>query len=341
MTEYLIITSRNLEDITLQELKENNIKILNKDYRKLKVESNNPQELLKLKSPDDIIIFLKEFEDTNHFTGNLDNIVKKIKELDLTNAIKICKQVREIKEPTFAVTASIIGKRQFRQDYLKFKVASVLKTKKLIHQEESKPEIDFHIIIFNNSINLGIRLTKNPLYKRYYKVKALKGSLKANIAYCMLRLGEVKPEEIVLDPFCGAGTIPIEAALLGAKTFGFDIDKEAIRLAKRNTGRAKTQVTYEIKDSRNTNLEPKSIDKIVSNLPFNKQIGIDSPRRFFTKVLQESDKILKSKGKMIFLTIHSRLIKDLLNETKSFKLINEREISLFGLKPVILIIQKN
>jgi len=43
-----------------------------------------------------------------------------------------------------------------------------------------------------------------------------------------------KPEELVLDYFCGAGTTAVEAKLLGRKCIAFDINDRAIELAKKN-----------------------------------------------------------------------------------------------------------
>jgi hypothetical protein len=43
-----------------------------------------------------------------------------------------------------------------------------------------------------------------------------------------------KPEELVLDYFCGAGTTAVECKLLGRKCIAFDINNKAIELAKKN-----------------------------------------------------------------------------------------------------------
>lgn len=43
-----------------------------------------------------------------------------------------------------------------------------------------------------------------------------------------------KPGELVLDYFCGAGTTAVEAKLLGRKCIAFDINDQAIELAKKN-----------------------------------------------------------------------------------------------------------
>jgi DNA modification methylase len=43
-----------------------------------------------------------------------------------------------------------------------------------------------------------------------------------------------KPDELVLDYFCGAGTTAVECKLLGRKCIAFDINDKAIELARRN-----------------------------------------------------------------------------------------------------------
>ncbi len=43
-----------------------------------------------------------------------------------------------------------------------------------------------------------------------------------------------KPDELVLDYFCGAGTTAVEAKLLGRKCIAMDINDKAIELAKKN-----------------------------------------------------------------------------------------------------------
>ncbi|MDN3512979.1 MAG: hypothetical protein NG747_01110 [Candidatus Brocadia sp.] len=62
------------------------------------------------------------------------------------------------------------------------------------------------------------------------------GKLKASIAHHLIKTF-VPENGTILDPFCGAGTIPFEAALNGRKSFGFDISIPAyyISTAKVNT----------------------------------------------------------------------------------------------------------
>lgn len=338
---FIVITPRNLEDVASRELYRKNIKAGKEHYRKIIVDyDGEPSKLAELKAPDDVLIYLGEFRDTGHFTGNLIDLCKNLKKFDLKRAIEVCKKVREIPEKaSFAITISTIGERNFTQEYLKKKVGETLSNNNLIFKEEGKPDLDFSLIIENEKVFFGLRLFKEPLHKRAFKKFTLPASLKSNLAFAMLDLADVSQEDVVLDPMCGIGTIPIEAAFIGAKAIGFDINEESIKLAKKNAKKAGKEINFEVKDATKTGLDKESIDKIVSNLPFGKQVSIDSNKELFRKFLKEIARILKKGGKAAFLTTHVKLIKALAKEA-NLKLIASREISLFGLEPVILIFRK-
>ncbi|MBI4653086.1 50S ribosomal protein L11 methyltransferase [Candidatus Kuenenbacteria bacterium] len=62
-----------------------------------------------------------------------------------------------------------------------------------------------------------------------------KGMLPPKLAQIMLNLGQIKKEQIILDPFCGSGTILQEASLMGYENvIGSDIDFNSIKTTKKN-----------------------------------------------------------------------------------------------------------
>lgn len=63
----------------------------------------------------------------------------------------------------------------------------------------------------------------------------ISGMLPPKIAKMMINLARIKPNNTVLDPFCGSGTIIQEAILLGYKNIiGSDISEKAINDTKKN-----------------------------------------------------------------------------------------------------------
>ncbi|MFW6279182.1 MAG: THUMP domain-containing class I SAM-dependent RNA methyltransferase, partial [Bacillota bacterium] len=53
------------------------------------------------------------------------------------------------------------------------------------------------------------------LHKRGYRDMATEAPLQETIAAGMIYLSKWEPDRILIDPFCGSGTIPIEAAMMG------------------------------------------------------------------------------------------------------------------------------
>lgn len=52
------------------------------------------------------------------------------------------------------------------------------------------------------------------LHKRGYRVDQGEAPLKETLAASLIKLTNWKPDRPFVDPFCGSGTIPIEAALI-------------------------------------------------------------------------------------------------------------------------------
>jgi tRNA G10 N-methylase Trm11 len=63
----------------------------------------------------------------------------------------------------------------------------------------------------------------------------LRGMLPPKLAKIMINLSGIKKDESLLDPFCGTGTVLMEASTLGYKNlFGSDLDVKAIEETKEN-----------------------------------------------------------------------------------------------------------
>ena len=62
---------------------------------------------------------------------------------------------------------------------------------------------------------LTIDTSGTGLHKRGYRTDQGEAPLKETLAAALILLTNWKPDEPFVDPFCGSGTIPIEAALIG------------------------------------------------------------------------------------------------------------------------------
>lgn len=78
---------------------------------------------------------------------------------------------------------------------------------------ETGIEYQIQFTIIDDIVTLMIDTTGAALHKRGYRAKSNLAPLRETIAAAMVMLSYWKFEEPFLDPFCGSGTIPIEAAM--------------------------------------------------------------------------------------------------------------------------------
>ena len=81
--------------------------------------------------------------------------------------------------------------------------------------EEKGPRYKIEVGILKDVVTLTIDTSGAGLHKRGYRKLVSQAPLKETLAAAMIMLSYWKAERPLIDPFCGSGTIPIEAALLG------------------------------------------------------------------------------------------------------------------------------
>ena len=144
--------------------------------------------------------------------------------------------------------------------------------------EETGSLYQIQFLILKDMVSLMIDTSGAGLYKRGYRRHAGPAPLKETLAAAMADLSRVRANHTVIDPMCGSGTILIEAAMKAKNIapglhrhftaqqwqnmpqiiwkreeeaardairrdsafegFGYDIDQQALQLAKENAGKA-------------------------------------------------------------------------------------------------------
>jgi putative N6-adenine-specific DNA methylase len=81
---------------------------------------------------------------------------------------------------------------------------------------ETGAPVDVEIVLRDDRASVCLDTTGPGLHKRGYRLEAGEAPLRENIAAALVLLSRWDPSRPFADPLCGAGTIAIEAALLGA-----------------------------------------------------------------------------------------------------------------------------
>ncbi len=79
----------------------------------------------------------------------------------------------------------------------------------------AEASVTLKIRIEDDLCTISLDTSGAPLHKRGYKVAVGKAPLRESMAAALLRAGGYKPGMPVVDPMCGSGTFPIEAAQAG------------------------------------------------------------------------------------------------------------------------------
>lgn len=103
------------------------------------------------------------------------------------------------------------------QAIVKKAIVEKLKTayKKTSWLDETGPLFKIEVAILKDKVSLTLDTSGQGLHKRGYRVGQGDAPLKETLAAALIQLTTWNPDRPFVDPFCGSGTIAIEAALIG------------------------------------------------------------------------------------------------------------------------------
>lgn len=82
--------------------------------------------------------------------------------------------------------------------------------------QEDGESFPIRVFLMKDEVTIGLDTTGESLHKRGYRKLTAKAPIAENLAAALIMLTPWKQDRILIDPFCGSGTIPIEAAMMAA-----------------------------------------------------------------------------------------------------------------------------
>jgi tRNA (guanine6-N2)-methyltransferase len=106
------------------------------------------------------------------------------------------------------------------------------------------------------------------------------------------------------------------SALLGyIEVLGGDIRPEAVAAARRNAQAAGVNIPLEVWDARSLPLDTSSVTRVITNLPFGKQIGTpEANEQLYPALLEEFGRVLATGGVLVAITSQDRTFQQVLTE---------------------------
>jgi len=277
--------------------------------------------LLRLRTTEDVFLYAWGTDSLTYRSVDLESIRRwTAREVNWQHLLRLHHAVRPKPKgrPTYHFVAQMTGEHGYRRKDALEALGRGLSGK---FPESWRPAdegaaVEVWLTIHGSTAICGLRLSDRSMRHRTYKIEHARASLRPTVAAAMVRLAEVRPGQTVLDPTCGAGTILAEAhgALAHSRQsstmLGGDIDPSALRMAATNLRRLGRTLLCRWDASR-LPLAEASIDRILSNPPFGKQLGRpEEIRPLYRRVVRECDRILKPAGRAVLLVGDFRLLGD-------------------------------
>ncbi|MDK2745587.1 MAG: THUMP domain-containing protein [Nitrospira sp. BO4] len=80
--------------------------------------------------------------------------------------------------------------------------------------DTERPNIKLDAFLDQSTVTFYVDTSGEPLFKRGHRTMSVEAPLRENLAAGILRLAGWTPKDVLVDPMCGGGTIPLEAALM-------------------------------------------------------------------------------------------------------------------------------
>lgn len=165
--------------------------------------------------------------------------------------------------------------------------------------DTTDPDIVFNLHISNDQVTVSIDSSVIPLFKRGYRKEQGLAPMNEVLAAGIIMLSGWNAETSILDPMCGSGTIPIEAALIASRippgkfrsSFGFqrwtDYNEEIFKSIKQECEDAIIKPGIKISCS---DISEISVDQARKNIESAGLSGIITPERADFRNLKADDK---------------------------------------------------
>jgi tRNA (guanine6-N2)-methyltransferase len=241
-------------------------------------------QVLALRTADDVFLKVADVDGPGPARADLPPFARNVARLNWDRALRDVRLLREMPEhATFDVVASIEGRRGYNRFGVEHcagvELARVLGGTFLERDTDGRPgpDADLTVRIFVQRARscVAVRLGRRPLHRRAYKVRTGPGTLHPPVAAALAALG-APPAGVLLDPFCGDGTIAIEAALAHREltVVASDLDPLRVDNTEANAQQAGVDIDVRLADAASLAGQLTDVDAVVTNPPWNKAVTI-------------------------------------------------------------------
>jgi tRNA (guanine6-N2)-methyltransferase len=238
--------------------------------------------LLGLRTADDVFVRLATIDGVGGTKGDLSALGQAAAALNWRRVLDCIRAVRELPEHgSFDVVASIEGRRSYNRFAVErsigLAIAPVLRATFVERDGGSRAGADsdctVRAFVHRDQVTIAVRLARRPLHRRGYKVSTGPGTLHPPVAAALVAVGGPAAGTLA-DPFCGDGTIAIEAALARPqlRIMASDVDPVRIHNARDNAARAGVDIGVRLADAATFADTVTDVNAIITNPPWSQAV---------------------------------------------------------------------
>lgn len=301
-----------------------------------------PRQLLGLRSAENAFALVAEIAGVSvHRVKGLERLRECLAAADFAPAVAAVAAARgETPAAGFGLTLQLQGHHKFAEGEVHAMCRELLGTRPELGGYAPHHALNVRMQLVRDKGFLALQLPPRALHFRPYKVETRAGSLDPTVAAALARLAGAAPGKTFLDPLCGAGTIAIEAALMGASVRAGDRDPEALAKTAENAAAAGIALALATWDAEELPLPDGSVAAAAANLPYGKDIPLEKPGRFVRRFLGQLGRVLEPGGQAALLSTIGPLLARNVAENKDFQLLQEIALDLYGHTATIQVIRR-
>jgi 23S rRNA G2445 N2-methylase RlmL len=308
-------------------------------------------ELLQLRTTEDVFLLAWGTDQLTHRAEDLDRIRRwTAREPDWNQLLRLHHAIRPRPKgkPTYWLVTQMTGEHgYFRRDARQALAQGLAgKFPASWRPAEENAAVEVWLTIHGATAYCGLRLSDRTMRHRTWKLDHRPASLRPTLAAAMIRLAEIRPRHVVLDPMCGVGTILAEhLAVIGkvraerGAVLGGDVDFAAVRSAAANL-RKLGGAWLARWDATRLPLESASVDRVVSNPPFGKQLSDpEAIGPLYRDMVREQDRVLRPGGRAVLLVSAGPVLRQAVQPV-GWKSLRQVRVRVLGQPALITVWQK-
>ena len=217
-------------------------------------------------------------------------------------------------------------------------------------------DVEIRADVVGNQVLIGTQLNLQDLSKgRHFLQYRNAVTIKSNLAYVMCRLANLNCGNRLIDPFCGSGTLLLEAQQIYGGTLrciGMDLSRRSAQGAADNAeaeGYGPDRCRFVCSDARglrrHVDTGDSSVDAICSNLPWGVQTGQNQStsdlQTMYEVFLRNSWYVLKPYGRVVMLVLRGlQLVRTVQKLSGRFRLVHVNVVRTTNNLPSIIVVEK-